>query len=153
MGGFVDTVPIDVSQAFGDLEVQVPLDLPAGIQALDSNTGNVVRTVTVLAQIKTRTGDMVTTRPVELLGATSEFTVTINPPEVDLLLTGPLPTLNEIETISDLIRVGVDVSSLTPGQSLNLTPSVFVPEGVKAQLMPPAVSVSVSSSSYAWSPE
>jgi diadenylate cyclase len=150
INGYVDTVPIDVSQAFGDLEVQAPLDLPAGIQALDSNTGNVVRTVTVLAQIKARGGDVVTTRPVELLGATAGVTVTITPSEVDLLLTGPLPTLNQIETTSDLIRVGVDVSSLAPGQSLNLTPSVFAPDGVKAQLMPPSVLVTVSPPFYAW---
>jgi YbbR domain-containing protein len=150
INGFVDTVPIDLGQAFGDLEVQAPLDLPTDIQALDSNTGNVVRTVIVQAQIKARSGDMVTTRPVELLGVTSGVTITISPPEVDLLLSGPLPTLNQIETTSDLIRVGVDVSDLTPGESVNLTPNVFAPDGVKAQLMPPSVLVTISPSPYAW---
>jgi diadenylate cyclase len=149
INGFVDTVPIDLSQAYGDLEVQVPLDLPTDIQALDNNTGDVVRAVTVQAQIAARSGDMVTTRPVEPLGAISGVTITISPPQVELLLSGPLPTLRQIETTSDLIRVGVDVSNLTPGESVNLTPNVFAPDGVKAQLMPPSVLVTMSPSPYA----
>jgi diadenylate cyclase len=150
LNGYVDTAPVDMSQAFGPLEVLVPLDLPAGVQALDTNTGQMVRTVTVLAQIKARTGDLVTTRPVELMGNTNGLTVTINPPQVDLLLTGPLPTLNQLGTRDPLIRVGIDATQLKPGESVELTPIVFAPEGIKAQLIPPSVLITTSPAEYAW---
>ncbi len=150
INGYVDTLPVDVSQAFGPLEIEVPLDIAPGIQALDSNTGNVVRTVTVQARIKPRTGDLVTTRPVELIGSTNGLSVTISPPQVDLLLTGPLPTLNQLGTRDPLIRVGVDAAQLTPGESVEVSPTVFAPEGVKAQLIPPSVLITVSSPGFVW---
>jgi hypothetical protein len=110
----------------------------------------VVHTVTVLAQIKARTGDLVTTRPVELMGNTNGLTVTINPPQVDLLLTGPLSTLNQLGTHDPLIRVGVDATRLKPGESIEMTPTVFAPEGINAQLLPPSVLITVSPATYAW---
>ena len=45
LGGFVDTLPIDLSEAIGKLTVETPLDLPAEVQALDSN-GNAIGNVT-----------------------------------------------------------------------------------------------------------
>jgi YbbR domain-containing protein len=150
LNGYVDTVPVDVSQAYGPLEVQVPLDIPPGVQALDTNTGSAVRTVTVLAQVKPRTGDLVTSRPVELIGTTPGLTVTVNPAQVDLLLTGPLPILNQLGTRDPLVRVTVDIGQLVPGESVELTPTVFAPEGVRAQLIPPTVLITVSPEKLAW---
>lgn len=144
IGGFVDTLPVDISQAFGDVEMQVPLDLPPEVQALDSNNGKVVGTVTVRAQIAARNGDLVTTQTVELLGTTPGITATVNPSEVDLLLSGPLPKLNQIDTNHSLIRVWVDVGDLAPGESADLTPIISAPDGIEAQLIPPSVLVTLS---------
>lgn len=142
MGGFVNTVPVNVSQAYGNLEIQVPLDLPAGMQALDSN-GNVVRNVTVLARVTPRSGDIVSTRVVELIGLTSGITATVNPPEVELLLSGPLPALQEVEAKPELIQVWVDAGEITPGQSAELQLNLFTPNEIQAQLLPPSVQVAV----------
>ena len=97
-----------------------------------------------MARITPRSGDLVETRPIELIGLTPEFTATINPPEADLLLSGPLPTLQEIEKDSNLIQVWADVSGVTPGQSTDLPLSFFTPEGVQVQLRPPSVQVTVT---------
>ena len=140
LGGFINTLAVDISQATGDLSQQAALDLPAEIQALDGQ-GNIIETVTVLAQISARQGDLAVTRPVELLQPPSTLTVTIQPAEIDLLLSGPLPTLNEIEAQPDLVQVIIDRLELTPGQRLDVTPTVIAPSGIQAQLVPPSVSI------------
>ncbi|MBN1995544.1 MAG: diadenylate cyclase CdaA [Anaerolineae bacterium] len=150
IGGFIDTVPINISQAFGNLETQVPLDLPAGVQALDTNNGSVVRAVNVTVQIKARTGDLLVARPVELPGLPASITATLKPPTVDVLLSGPLPTLQQIENDPILIRVWVDLNGLTPGENVELVPSIITPDGIRAQLMPPAVLVTMSNNAYTW---
>ena len=142
IGGFVNTLPVDLSQATGDLSQQVPLDLSAEIKALDAQ-GNPVDSVMVLAQISARQGDLAVTRPVEWLRATSNLTVTIEPSEIDLLLSGPLPVLNEIEAQPNLVRILIDVAELNPGQQFELPPTVIAPAGIQAQLVPPLVSVFV----------
>ncbi|MBN1219613.1 MAG: diadenylate cyclase CdaA [Anaerolineae bacterium] len=150
IGSFIDTSPIDISQAFGNLEVQVPLALPADVQALDSNGGSVVRIVTATVQIKSRTGDLIVTRPVELLGLTPDITATVAPPNLELLLSGPLPTLQQIEANPDLIQVWVNPNELTPNQSTEVAPQLITPEGVKVQLMPPSVLVTLSKPALTW---
>ncbi len=140
VGSFVDTLPIDVSQAVGELSVQIPLDLPPKVQALDGN-GNIVEAVTVLARVAARRGDLAVTRPVELLESRPNGTVTINPAAVDLLLSGPLPVLSEIEVNPRLVRVLIDTASLRRGQSISLTPTIIAPANVQWQLVPPSVLV------------
>jgi diadenylate cyclase len=145
VNGFIDTLAIDVSQAVGPLTVQMPLDLPPGITALDS-TGNPVQTVTVTANIEVRTGDLLLTRPVKLVGVRDGVTTTVVPGEVDLLISGPLPTLREIEANPELVQIVLDVSRLVPieGQSYEETPEVTAPDGIKVQLTPLTVLVEMT---------
>ena len=142
LGGFVDTLPVDVSQASGDMSVQIPLDLPQDVQALDSD-GNLVRTVTVLARVAARRGDLVVTRRVETPDGVPG--ITVNPSQVKLLLSGPLPVLNQIEADPALVRVLIELpdDDLVPGQSADLTPAVVIPDGIRAQSVPPSVLVTL----------
>jgi diadenylate cyclase len=145
LAGYVDTLPVDVSEAVGELSVQIPLDLPVGITAVDSS-GASVQTVTVQATVEARTGDLLLTRPVELTGVREGVETAVAPSEVELLLSGPLPTLREIEVNPDLVKVVVDVSRLVPieGQSYEETPQVTAPSGIKVQLTPQTVLVSMT---------
>ncbi|MEW5956436.1 MAG: diadenylate cyclase CdaA [Chloroflexota bacterium] len=138
LGNFVDTLPVDVSHAMGDLSWQIPLDLPPEVRALDSN-GNFLPAVTVSARVEARSGNLAVTRSIELVSATPGLTVTVEPRQVDLLLSGPLPVLNEIEANPKLVRTVVDVTQLNPGQTTELTPQVIVPAGIDAQLALPTV--------------
>ena len=145
ISSFVDATPIDVSRAAGDLSVQAPLNLPPGITAVDS-VGAPVQTVTVTAYIAARTGDMLITRPIELVGAREDVVTAVTPLAVEVLLSGPLPTLKEIEANPDLVQILVDVTRLIPieGQSYEETPQITAPEGVRVQLTPMTVLVSLT---------
>ena len=140
MAGFVDTLPVDLSEAIGDVVVDIPLDLPEGVQALD-NEGNILGTVQVNAQISARTSDLLTERPVELINDRGTLTVTLQPMTVQLLLSGPLATLKEIEAQPDLVRVVINALDLSPGQSVEVIPEVIKPEGIRAQLIENSVLV------------
>lgn len=143
INGFVDTLAVDVSQASGDLRVEIPLDLPPDVQAIDSE-GDLIKTVIVEARVAPRRGDLAVTRPVEVIGFRSGITATLNPDQIDLLLSGPLPTLNQIATDPSLVRVLVDISEAPAGQATDLTPTVVAPEGIRAQLVPPSVLVTLA---------
>ncbi len=143
IGGYVDTLPVEIDQAAGDMSIHIPLDLPPGIQALDNN-GSLVRNVTVHAQIRPRHGDLVLRRPVETFNITAELTTTISPAEVELLLSGPIPTLHQIEANQALVRVLVELPRLAEGQSAELKPTIVAPAGIQAQMVPRSVLFKVS---------
>lgn len=138
--GYVDTLPVDLNNAIGDISVELPLDLPEGVQALD-NEGNVVGNVRVDAQISARTSDLLTGRPVELINDRGTLTVTLQPTAVQLLLSGPVATLNEIEARPEIVRVVIDALDLEPGQSVEIVPEIIAPEGIRAQLIENSVLV------------
>lgn len=145
INGYVDTLPVDVSQAVGPLTVQVPLSLPDGVTAVDSS-GNAVQTVVVTAKIEARTGDLLLTRPINIVGLREGITTVVVPTEIDLLLSGPLPTLREIEANPDLVQIVVDVARLVPieGQSYEETPQITAPAGIQVQLTPQTVLVTMT---------
>lgn len=140
MGSFVDTVPVDLSEAVAELVVAAPLDIPADVQALDSS-GEALTTVTVTALIAPRSGDLLTVRPVEIVNDRGDMTITLNPPDVELLLSGPLPTLNQIELEPSLVRVLIDARDLSPNRTAEVTPIVIAPEGIRVQLVDTSVQV------------
>jgi diadenylate cyclase len=142
VGNVVNTLPVDVSLATHDLTMQVPLDLPPNVQAMD-NSGQPARIVMVSVEITARSGNLAVSRPIKLLKTTPNITVTIDPPQVDLLLSGPLPILNEVEADPDLIQVLLDVTHLRSGRTANLIPEVITPVELEAQVIPPSVLVVV----------
>jgi diadenylate cyclase len=142
MGSYVDTLPVDLSQAIGDLNTQVPLALSPNIQALDSN-GNPIRTVTVQIQIVPRSSYLVTTRPVELLGITPDITATIDPPTIELIMNGPAPILSQIEKEPDLVKVVADVVGIDPPQTVTRQLTVVAPDEISMQIIPDAVQVTL----------
>lgn len=140
IGSFVDTLPVDLSEVVGETLVEVPLVLPADVQAVD-NRGNALTNVTVTAQVAPRSGDLLTSRTVELINDRGTLTIDIEPPEVELLLSGPLPTLNQIEQQPELVRVVVDALQLSPGRTVEVTPEVIAPGDVLVQLVETSVLV------------
>ncbi len=140
MGSFVDTLPVDLSGAVGETIVEIPLDIPADVQALDSN-GNAIGTVIVTAQVAPRSGDLLVERPVELINDRGTLTITLEPPDVTLLLSGPLPILDEIEESPELVSVQIDALDLKPNQRVEVIPDVIVPEGIDYQLVESSVLV------------
>ena len=114
IGGFVDTIPVDVSDAAGDILRRVPLAPPARVSALNQrgvSEASVETRITIVPQL----GNLRLTVPVELNGAQPTDTVSKSPASVDVLLSGPLPVLNQVNADPKLVRVVVDVKDLASG--------------------------------------
>ncbi|MEW5957365.1 MAG: diadenylate cyclase CdaA [Chloroflexota bacterium] len=144
VGNFVDTLPVDLNNAAGDISLQVPLDLPTTLQAVGGE-GNRVNTVTVQLRIEARQSNLSVTRPVKLIGVTPQHPVTVTPAQVTLILSGPLPTLTDIETDPELVQVLVELAGQEAGSTATITPTIIAPAGVKTQIVPPTVSATLIS--------
>ena len=64
----------------------------------------------------------------ELINDRGTLTITLEPPAVTILLSGPLPTLNEIEANPDLVRVVIDALQLQAGDSVEVIPESSCPK-------------------------
>jgi YbbR domain-containing protein len=140
IGGFINTLPVDISQAEGNLSVETPLDLPDGITAVDQN-GKPVSLVTVIVEIMPRSGDLVVTRPINLINPPTDTELRLSQDKMDLLLSGPLPLLREIEANPDLVQLIMDLSAWEQDKQ-EMIPQVTAPDGVQIQLVPPTILVS-----------
>jgi hypothetical protein len=140
--GAVETVPIDISQLVGDLSINVPLSLRPGVEAVGGN-GQAVATVQVEIEVVAQTGSVMVVRSVEVPGS-GDNDVVVEPADVELLLSGPIPVLNQIEANPNLVRVLIDAADLvglTAGQSRRLTLHIIAPDDVSVQLIPLSVEV------------
>lgn len=151
MPGFVDTVPVDVSGAAGDIKRQVPLDPPAGVRTLNES-GEAEDTVEVNITVVPQTGNLRVTVPVEVIGAQPGDTVSKSPAAIEVLLAGPLPVLNEVSADPKLVRVVVDVSSYEPG-TFEVTPELILPEMLRATMIPGTVQVTVERAATSGAPQ
>ena len=143
IGSFVDTLPVDLSTAVGETILEAPLVLPSDVQAVDA-TGKTVNAVTVTAQVSARNSDLLVERVVEVINDRGAFGITIEPQTVQLLLSGPLPTLTRIEAEPDLVRVVIDAQELVAGESVEVAPRVIAPEDIRVQLVETAVLVTTA---------
>lgn len=132
IGGYVETLPVDLTGAVDVKTVEIPLDLPADVQALGSD-GGVIGTVTVTASIEPLDGELLVERPVELINDRGTLTVTLEPQTVTVMLSGPLPTLNEIQADPSLVQVVIDALTLQPNTSVEMTPDIFAPDEIETR--------------------
>ncbi|NIQ11113.1 MAG: hypothetical protein GWO23_16230, partial [Gammaproteobacteria bacterium] len=144
LNNFVTTVPIDISQVVGDLSVEVPLDVPPGLEVLNE-AGDTIVAVRVEIEVVPRTGTLNVTRPVEILNEISG-TLSFDLETIDLVLVGPIPVLDEIEANPELVRVFInatELENLSPGQTITVLLSVTKPDEVTVQLVPATVQVTL----------
>jgi diadenylate cyclase len=141
IGGFVDTVPVDVTSAAGDIVRRVPLAPPTGVSALNErgvSEGSIEVRITVVPQFS----NLRLTLPVEVTGAQPTDTISKSPAFVDVLLSGPLPVLNQVNADPKLVRVLADIAGLEPG-SHDVMPSLIAPEGLRATVVPTTVQIRI----------
>ena len=129
--GYIETLEVNINNAKSDIDEQVGLDVPTGVSLVSEKQTSVHIHIGVQPLRGTRT---VKRAPV-LVGLSSVYTSTVSPDTVDILLNGPLPSLNNL-TDSDVI-VELDATGLSTGVH-QLTPIVRVPEGITAQSVLPA---------------
>ena len=129
IAGYVETVPIDVTGATADVSKRAALSLPEGISVL-SNEG-----VTVQVSVTPILGGQTVRRKISLQGLPRNLTATISPDSVDVILSGPLPSLSSLS--ADNVQVVIDGAGLTPG-TFSLRPRITqLPEQLKVQNIVP----------------
>jgi YbbR domain-containing protein len=135
--GFVETVPIDVSNATADISKRAALALPEGVSVLNSEGAMVQVSVTPLL------GGQTVRRTISLQGLKRGQTATISPDSVEVILSGPLPSLQNLA--AEDVQVIVDVAGLAVGV-YQLKPRVpVVPSGLRLQnIVPDTVQVGVT---------
>lgn len=123
---FVNTEPVDISDASGDVSQQVSIaDLPEGVSILDPSSGTVeVRVSIIDTEVTSQTFTGV---PIEVTGTGSGLSAVIDPMTARVTVDASPDTLGAL-TASDL-RVRVDVTGMSPG-TYSLQPEISTPQGV-----------------------
>jgi YbbR domain-containing protein len=129
--GFVETLPIDLTDASDDVEASVELNLPEGVSLVGRET------VFVQVGIAAIEGNLLMNLPVEVIGLHPELQAVVSPETVEVILFGPIPILETL-TPEDL-RVVVDVTGLQEG-TWQLVPLVdILPDEVQEQGINPTL--------------
>jgi YbbR domain-containing protein len=105
--GYLETKPLDLNQATAEFTTTVPLNMPSGISVVNDQK------VMVHVGIAPIISNLTLTLPVNVVGLSHGLEAQINPTEVDVVLSGPVPVLNILRP-SD-IQVVVDVTGKEVG--------------------------------------
>ena len=116
--GYVETKPLDLSGASGNINANLSLSLPSGVQLIGDQT------VAVQIEIVPIEGSLtVSYRPVELIGLADGLKASLSPNTVDVILSGPLPALNAL--LGTDVHVQIDLTGLSVG-TYQLTPTISI---------------------------
>lgn len=126
--GYLETAPIDVSDATSDIKARVALEVPENISILG------VQSVEVAIAIKPIESSLTVERKVIIQGLPINLQAKVSPDVVNVILSGPLPLLDALRP--DDVQVIVDLFNLAPGTH-QLVPIVVVPEGIQVQSVVP----------------
>jgi YbbR domain-containing protein len=136
--GYIETQPLDLTNAEDDFESLLELNLPAGV--------SVVTDPKVLVQVSIAAieSSMTISLPVEVTGLAPGLDGQVAPSSVDVIIAGPVPVLNDLKP-SD-IRVKVDMSGYGEGVHQVIPVVDFLPEHVqKVSILPATVEVTITS--------
>ncbi len=120
--GFVETQPVDITNAKDDLDLRVPLNLPTGISVVGAGGVPVVGQQTVLVQVgiaAIESSLTLSNMQVTVVGLDPTLTASISPQTVVVILSGPLPLLDAlsasgVEVTVDLTGKGIGTYQVTP---------------------------------------
>jgi YbbR domain-containing protein len=134
--GFVETTPIGLADLRDDVDIRATLNLPEGVTLAGEES------VLVRLSIASLEGSLPVSLPIEVVGLPPELQAILSPDTVEVLLTGPLTTLNNLAP--GAIRISVNLSGLEPG-GYQVTPVVdLIPPQVKvASIIPASLEVTI----------
>lgn len=130
LSGFVETEPLDISKANDDIEARLSLKLPEGVSLVG---GQSVLVQVSIAAIETST---TVQRDLETQGLGAGLVALPSPNVVDVILSGPLPTLEAF--LPTDVRVVINLLDLTPGIHQVRPEVIVLPERVTVQTVLPA---------------
>lgn len=106
--GFVETMPLDLTDATDDIVIRMPLNLPEEVTIV-----GVEQSVLVQVSIAAIESSLTLMIPVEAIGITPGLDALISPETVTVILSGPLSLLDELQ-VGD-VRIFVDLTDLEIG--------------------------------------
>jgi YbbR domain-containing protein len=132
--GYIETMPVDVSGATADVTKRVSLALPDNVSALNNEGATVQVSVTPIL------GGQTVRRSVVVQGLRRGLVASVSPAQVDVILSGPLPTLQSLSP--DDVQVIIDATGLGAG-TFQLKPRVpVVPDSLKVgSIVPDSVQI------------
>lgn len=139
LSGFVETEPVSLEGATSDFERRVSLNLPEGVSIVGEQS------VLVRVSISPIENSITLNQSIEFQGLEEGLFASASPQQVNLILNGPLPTLESL-TAED-IRVVADLFGLDVGTH-QITPTVIVssPEVRVQSILPDTIEVTISDS-------
>ncbi len=143
--GYVETQPVDVTGAKADLTRRLTLVLPDGVSVLNNEGVEVRVSVTPIL------GGQTVRRAVIVQGLRPGHTATISPPQVDVILSGPVPTLQDLAP--DDVQVVLDVSDKIAGTYQLKPRAPVMPDALKVQsIVPDTVQVTITENRALFTP-
>jgi YbbR domain-containing protein len=134
--GFVETEPVSVDGATGDVRAEARLLLPDGVTAFE---GDVVDVIVGIVPVED--SSRITLRPI-VRGLPPGLQATVALDTIDIIVSGPKSILDALE--SDDVFVILNLGNLTVGAHV-LTPDVVYPDGVRLEgVLPETVEVIIT---------
>ncbi|MCC7129711.1 MAG: hypothetical protein IT297_04865 [Anaerolineae bacterium] len=134
--GFIETLPVDLTNLADDAAISVDLNLPQEITT--------VRDPSVVVQVSVAAieGSMTLSLPLEVVGLEPGFQAMVSPDSVDVIVAGPLLVLDRLTPAN--FGVVVDVSGLPAGVYQREIVVDMAPEQVRIQTtLPDTVEVTI----------
>jgi YbbR domain-containing protein len=136
--GYLETAPVDVSDASADVVERVPLVLPEGVSLPLVGGQGVMVTVNVTAIESSLTLQSELT----IQGLPSGLRATASPKVVDVILSGPLPKLEMLKP--EDVQVTLNLFDLEQGTH-KVVPTAIAPEGITVEsILPDTIEVEIS---------
>ena len=135
--GYVNTQPLDLTDAKDYIEKYVDLDLPEGVSIVGDPK------VLVQVSISALEDNIKVSLPVDISGLTPGLVAQAAPDTVDVILTGPVPILKDL--IPSNLRLKVNITGLSVGTyTLEPTVELLPPEVDVVSILSPNVEVTIS---------
>ncbi len=135
--GYVETQPVDLTDKTDDFETLMDLNLPSGV--------TVVGDPKVLVQVSIAAIDssLAVSLPVEVIGLAPGLTASLNPPVANVILSGPVPILNNLGPAD--VRAVADLGGYQTG-TYQITPTVTIlPDQVQqVSLIPTTIEITIT---------
>jgi YbbR domain-containing protein len=106
--GYIETTPLNLSGARDDIDVKVPLNLPAGVSVVGDQTVNVQVGIAAIESSVT-----LSNMTVEVTNVPSGLTAHISPQIVDVIISGPLPLLDALNAAD--VQILIDLKDEKAG--------------------------------------
>lgn len=133
--GYLETQPISLADASQDFTTTISLQVPDGLSVLTSSQ------VRVSVHLEALQSGMTLDLKPTVIGLNRELTATVAPEMVSVILSGPLPLLNQLGP--DTLQLLLDLTGLPVGEHV-IAPQIIAPDRIRIDsIMPQSVTVKI----------